>query len=159
MSKKGNILVEPSHESKKGKYGLITTLWNRDIVEVLFKNAKEELLKQGVHKENIFHLEVPGAFELPLSAKRLGKRKDIDAIIALGAIIKGETPHFDMIANSCATGLINVSLDINKPVIFGVLTTNNYEQALERADSRKGNKGSEAALSAMLLLENLSKNK
>ena len=112
-----------------------------------------------MHKENIFHLEVPGAFELPLSAKRLGKRKDIDAIIALGAIIKGETPHFDMIANSCATGLITVSLEINKPVIFGVLTTNNYEQALERADSRKGNKGSEAALSAMLLLENLSKNK
>jgi len=114
MSKKGNILVEPSHESKRGKYGLITTLWNRDIVEVLFKNAKEELLKQGVHKENIFHLEVPGAFELPLSAKRLGKRKDIDAIIALGAIIKGETPHFDMIANSCATGLINVSFGSGK---------------------------------------------
>ena len=159
MSKKGNILIEPSDLSKRGKYGLITTQWNKDIVEVLFKNAEKELLKRGVNKENIFHLEVPGAFELPLSAKKMGERKDIDAIIALGAIVKGETPHFDVIANSCATGLINVSLEINKPVIFGVLTTNNYEQALERADSRKGNKGSEVALSAMLLLENLSKNK
>ncbi len=158
MSKKGNILIEPSEESKRSKYVLITTQWNKDIVEILFKNAEKELLKKGVHKKNILHLEVPGAFELPLSAKKFGERKDIDAIIALGAIIKGETPHFDMIANSCAAGLINVSLEINKPVIFGVLTTNNYEQAVERADSKKGNKGAEAALSAMLLLENLSKN-
>ena len=89
------------------------------------------------------------------AAKKMGKG-NFDAIIALGCIIRGETPHFDFIANSCASGLIKVSLEINKPVIFGVLTTNSYEQALERADPKKGNKGLEAALSAMLFIDNLS---
>ena len=97
---------------------------------------------------------MPGAYELPLAAKRM-LETDIDAVIALGAVIKGETPHFDFVSSSCANGLTRVSLDANKPVLFGVLTTETEEQAIQRADPQDGNKGAEVAQSAMELLEQL----
>jgi len=155
MSKKGKIIMKPSDASISSRYAIIYTQWNKDIVDILLENTEEALLERNVSANNIHKLEVPGAFELPLAAKKIAKG-NFDAIIALGCIIRGETPHFDFIANSCASGLIKVSLEINKPVIFGVLTTNSYEQALERADPKKGNKGLEAALSAMLFIDNLS---
>jgi len=99
-------------------------------------------------------MEVPGAFEVPLASKSLASK--VDAVIALGAIVKGDTPHFDFIASSCAQGIVQASLEENKPIIFGVLTTNNVEQALERSDANRENKGAEFARSAMQMIEALS---
>jgi 6,7-dimethyl-8-ribityllumazine synthase len=99
-------------------------------------------------------LEIPGAFEIPLAAKSIAA--NVDAVIALGAIIKGDTPHFDFIASSCAQGIVQVSIEEKKPVIFGVLTTNNEEQALVRSDANRENKGAEFARSAMQMIEALS---
>jgi 6,7-dimethyl-8-ribityllumazine synthase len=99
-------------------------------------------------------MEVPGAFEIPLASKSLAS--NVDAVIALGAIVKGDTPHFDFIASSCAQGIVQASLEEKKPIIFGVLTTNNEEQALERSDANRGNKGAEFARSAMQMIEALS---
>ena len=99
-------------------------------------------------------MEVPGAFELPLASKSLASK--VDAVIALGAIVKGDTPHFDFIASSCAHGVVQASLEENKPIIFGVLTTNNVEQALQRSDANRENKGAEFARSAMQMIEALS---
>ena len=146
MSKKGKIIMKPLDASISSRYAIIYTQWNKYIVDILLENTEEALLERNVSANNIHKLEVPGAFELPLAAKKIGKGN----FIKLAAVIETNT------ANSCASGLIKVSLEINKPVIFGVLTTNSYEQALERADPKKGNKGLEAALSAMLFIDKLS---
>ena len=140
--------------SINSKYGLLSTQWNKFVVDVMLENAERELRSKGVTQENIVKIEVPGAYELPLAAKRM-LEQDIDAVIALGAVIKGDTPHFDFVSSSCANGLTRVSLDANKPVLFGVLTTETEEQAIQRADPQQGNKGAEVAQSAMELLEQL----
>ena len=154
MTPKGKKEFKASNTSINAKYGLLSTQWNKFVVDVMLENAEKELTSQGVEPNNIVKIEVPGAYELPLAAKRM-LENNIDAVIALGAVIKGETPHFDFVSSSCANGLTSVSLEANKPVLFGVLTTETEEQAIQRADPKEGNKGAEVAQSAMELLEQL----
>ena len=135
MTPKGKKAFKASKTSMNARYGLLSTQWNKFVVDVMLDNAEKELMSQGVKSSNIVKIEVPGAYELPLAAKRM-LEKDIDAVIALGAVIKGETPHFDFVSSSCANGLTRVSLDANKPVLFGVLTTETEEQAIQRADPK-----------------------
>ena len=150
---KGITEFSPSPQSIDANYGIVYTSWNKKIVNSLLENTKQELFSLGVNENNILVMEVPGAFEIPLAAKSLAS--NVDAVIALGAIVKGDTPHFEFIASSCAQGLVQASLDENKPIIFGVLTTNNEEQALERSDANRQNKGAEFARSAMQMIEAL----
>ncbi len=126
--------------------------WNEEITEALFAGAVQTLKGVGVTKENIHRVNVPGSFELSLGAQKMAQKEDIDAVICLGCVIKGETPHFDFICDAVANGVTNVGLKYDKPVIFGVLTTNNKKQALERAGGRHGNKGDEAAITAVKML-------
>lgn len=151
---KGITEFTPSALSINSNYGIVYTSWNQEIVSSLLENTTKELLSLGVNKNNISVMEVPGAFEVPLASKSLASK--VDAVIALGAIVKGDTPHFDFIASSCAQGIVQASLEENKPIIFGVLTTNNVEQALERSDANRENKGAEFARSAMQMIEALS---
>jgi len=151
---KGITKFTPSPLSVNSNYGIVYTSWNQEIVSSLLENTTKELLSLGVNKNNISVMEVPGAFEIPLASKSLAS--NVDAVIALGAIVKGDTPHFDFIASSCAHGIVQASLEEKKPIIFGVLTTNNEEQALERSDANRGNKGAEFARSAMQMIETLS---
>lgn len=152
---KGLEISNISEKSRQGSYGIVYTSWNADVVQDLLNETKKELLNQGVNEKDIAIKEVPGAFELPLATQFLAEGKDISAVIALGAIIRGDTPHFDFISSSCIEGLQNVALKTNVPVICGVLTTNTVEQALERSEPSKMNKGKEFALSAMSMVEAL----
>ena len=156
MSKKGlskDVIITKT--SSNSFYGIISTNWNSHIVEVLKENAISTLVDNGVNKDHIIQRIVPGAFELPVAAKNLCP--DVDAVIALGAIIKGETPHFDYISQACSLGLMQASLETSKPVLFGVLTTENEKQAIDRASPQKENKGKELALSALQMVELLRK--
>ena len=152
---KGIKTFSPSLKSINASYGIVFTTWNEEIVGSLLENSKKELLSLGVKEENITLVEVPGAFEIPLAAKVLASTS-VDAVIALGAIIKGDTPHFDFIASSCTEGILQTSLELKKPIIFGVLTTNTEEQALQRSDVDRENKGAEFAQGAMQMIEALS---
>ena len=152
---KGLEIRNISEKSRQGCYGIVYTSWNADVVQDLLNEAKKELLNQGVDEKNIAIREVPGAFELPLATQFLAEEKEISAVISLGAIIRGDTPHFDFISSSCIEGLQNVALKTSVPVICGVLTTNTVEQALERSEPSKMNKGKEFALSAMSMVEAL----
>jgi len=156
MSKKGlSKDITITKTSSNSFYGIISTNWNSHIVEVLKENAISTLVDNGVNKDHIIQRIVPGAFELPVAAKNLCP--DVDAVIALGAIIKGETPHFDYISQACSMGLMQASLETSKPVLFGVLTTENEKQAIDRASPQKENKGKELALSALQMVELLRK--
>jgi len=152
---KGLEISNISEKSRQGSYGIVYTSWNADVVQDLLNETKKELLNQGVDEKNIAIKEVPGAFELPLATQFLAEEKEISAVISLGAIIRGDTPHFDFISSACIEGLQNVALKTSVPVICGVLTTNTVEQALERSEPRKMNKGKEFALSAMSMVEAL----
>ena len=152
---KGIKTFSPSLKSINARYGIVFTTWNEEIVGSLLENSKKELLSLGVKEENITLVKVPGAFEIPLAAKVLASTS-VDAVIALGAIIKGDTPHFDFIASSCTEGILQASLELKKPIIFGVLTTNTEEQALQRSDVDRENKGAEFAQGAMQMIEALS---
>ncbi|MBI3234055.1 MAG: 6,7-dimethyl-8-ribityllumazine synthase [Bacteroidetes bacterium] len=134
------------------KIGIVTAEWNRHITGVLLEGAKEVLLSQGIIAENIICNDVPGSFELPLAAQWLAHKEEIDAVICLGCVIKGDTPHFDFVCQAATNGILEVGLKYNKPVIFGVITTNNEQQALDRAGGSLGNKGSEAAITALKML-------
>ena len=152
---KGLEISNISEKSRQGSYGIVYTSWNANIVQDLLNETKKELLNQGVDEKNIAIKEVPGAFELPLATQFLAGEKEISAVISLGAIIRGDTPHFDFISSACIEGLQNVALKTSVPVICGVLTTNTVEQALERSEPSKMNKGKEFALSAMSMVEAL----
>ena len=152
---KGLEISNISEKSRQGSYGIVYTSWNADVVQDLLNETKKELLNQGVDEKNIAIKEVPGAFELPLATQFLAEKKEISAVISLGAIIRGDTPHFDFISSACIEGLQNVALKTSVPVICGVLTTNTVEQALERSEPSNMNKGKEFALSAMSMVEAL----
>ncbi len=137
----------PSGE--KCSIGIVVSDWNDEITSNLLKGAIETLLQHDTDEKDILVEHVPGAYELPFGAKALIDRKKFDAIICLGCIIQGETRHFDFIADAVANGIMRVSLDEEIPVVFGVLTTNNIEQARERSGGRLGNKGVEAAITAL----------
>ncbi|TGE26615.1 6,7-dimethyl-8-ribityllumazine synthase [Hymenobacter metallicola] len=134
------------------RFGLVVAEWNREITDVLAQGAHETLLKHGAKEENIYRNSVPGSFELTLGAQFLAQHEEIDAVICLGVVIKGDTKHDDYINHAVAHGLTNVGLKFNKPVIFGLVTTNNLEQALDRAGGKHGNKGVEAAAAAIHML-------
>lgn len=134
------------------RFGIVVSEWNEDVTEALFQGAYTTLLQHGASKANIIRKNVPGSFELSLGSQWLASDANIDAVICLGCVIQGETKHFDFICQAVANGITEVGLKFNKPVIFGVLTTDNKKQALERAGGKHGNKGDEAAATAIKML-------
>lgn len=138
--------------SKGKKYALILGRFNNFIGDKLLDGAVDTLQRHGVKDDEITVIRVPGGFEIPLIAKKCALSDKYDAVICLGAIIRGSTPHFDMIANEMTKGIALAGMQTEKPVIYGVLTTDNIEQAIERAGSKAGNKGSDAATTAIEML-------
>jgi 6,7-dimethyl-8-ribityllumazine synthase len=134
------------------KFALIVAEWNEQVTFALANGAKNTLTHYGVKAENIFEIMVPGSFELSLAAQKMAQKPEIDAVICIGCVIQGETKHNDYINHAVAQGLTNVSLKYDKPVIFGVLTPNTQQQALDRAGGKHGNKGDEAAITAIKML-------
>lgn len=134
------------------RFGVAVSEWNEEVTESLYNGVVETLISHGAKEENIIRRNVPGSFELSLAGQWLAMREDIDAVICIGCVIQGETKHFDFICQAVADGITSVSLKYNKPVIFGVLTPNNQKQALDRAGGKHGNKGDEAAISAIKML-------
>jgi 6,7-dimethyl-8-ribityllumazine synthase len=134
------------------KFAIVVAEWNEEITEALYEGAVSSLLAHGVKKQNLIRKNVPGSFELTLGAQWMADKKDIAAVLCLGCVIQGDTPHFDYICQAVAYGITEVNLKSKKPVIFGVLTTLTQEQALERAGGKLGNKGEEAALTALKML-------
>jgi 6,7-dimethyl-8-ribityllumazine synthase len=135
------------------KFVIVVAEWNEEITEPLFHGAYNALLELGVKKQNIIRKNVPGSFELPLAAQWEAQKKEIAAVICLGCVIQGDTPHFDYVCQGVTYGIMKVNLKTNKPVAFGVLTTLNRQQAMDRAGGKLGNKGEEAALTVMKMLE------
>ncbi len=131
------------------RVGIVVGRFNEFIVSKLLGGAIDGLKRHGVEEDNIEVAWVPGAFELPLVAKKMAQNENYDAIICLGAVIKGSTPHFDYVCAEASKGIASVSLSTDKPVIFGVLTTDTIEQAIERAGTKAGNKGYDAAVTAI----------
>ena len=134
------------------KVGIVVSRFNEFVTGKLIDGAVDTLVRHGVVEEHIEIVWVPGAFEIPPVAKRLAKKKKQDAIICLGCVIRGETPHFDYIAAEVSKGVASVGFESEIPVIFGVLTTDTIEQAIERAGSKGGNKGADAAMAAIELM-------
>lgn len=131
------------------KFGLLVSRFNSFVVEHLKEGAIDALIRHGAKAEDIDVVMVPGAFEIPLAAKRMAASNKYDGIVALGAVIRGGTPHFDYVAGECVKGLAQVSLDSDMPVGFGVLTVDTIEQAIERSGTKAGNKGAEAAMTVV----------
>jgi len=140
------------NDISNNKFGIVVSEWNSEITEALFSGAVETLLQNGAKKENIIRKTVPGSYELTLGAQWLARENNIDAVICLGCVIQGETPHFDYICQAVANGITNVAIKYEKPIIFGVLTTLNTQQAFDRAGGKHGNKGDEAAATAIKML-------
>lgn len=134
------------------RIGIVVSEWNKEITGALLDGAVKILLENGVTENDILISYVPGSFELTTGSQFLCEDKTIDAVIALGCVIQGETRHFDFICDAVANGITNVAIKYNKPVIFGVLTTNTQQQALERAGGKHGNKGDEAAITALKMI-------
>lgn len=139
-------------DGSKIKIGIVVAEWNQHITHALYEGAYDTLIKHGVLEENIHTMQVPGAFELPIGARMLLNVNPLDSVICLGCVIKGETKHDEYINNAVALGIINLSLSVNKPIIFGVLTPDNEEQATDRAGGKHGNKGVEAAVTALRMV-------
>ena len=137
---------------KEYKIGIVKSEWNNNITDSLINSCMSFLLDSGIKQNNIIKINVPGSMELVLGASLLLNKKKVDGVIALGSIIKGDTDHDKYIAQSVSNGLINVSLEYKKPVVFGVLTTNNMKQAIDRCDGKKGNKGLESAYTLLKML-------
>jgi len=142
-------IVEGKLTTPKGKFAILVARFNSYIVESLLEGAIDTLKRHGVSDENIEVIRVPGAFEMPIAAQRIAKQNNYNSIIALGAVIRGGTPHFEYVAGECVKGLAQVSLNADIPVSFGVLTVDSIEQAIERAGTKAGNKGAEAAITAL----------
>jgi 6,7-dimethyl-8-ribityllumazine synthase len=141
--------IEGDFVTVAGNYALVVGRFNSFVVESLLEGAIDTLRRHGIKNEQIEIIRVPGAFELPLAVKKIADKGKYDAIIALGAVIRGGTPHFEYVAGECVKGIAQVALDSAIPVAFGVLTVDTIEQAIERSGTKAGNKGGEAALSAM----------
>ena len=135
------------------RFGIVVAEWNAEITNALYQGAWESLVEHGAIPDNIFTYSVPGSFELTSGADILLKNTKLDAVICLGCVIQGETRHFDFICNAVANGVTNVAVKYSKPVIFGVLTTNDHQQAFDRAGGKHGNKGDEAAVTAIKMAD------
>jgi 6,7-dimethyl-8-ribityllumazine synthase len=146
-------IIEGSDRPPPGaRFGVIVSRFNPEVVENLLNGCLDALRSRGVPGSNVVIVRVPGAFEIPVVARRLAENGDCDALIALGAVIRGETPHFDYVAGECARGIAEVAADLGLPIAFGVLTTDTEEQAIARAGGDQGNKGADAALTAIEML-------
>ena len=142
-------LLEGKLVANKIRIGIVAARFNEFIVSKLVSGALDGLKRHGINEDDIEIAWVPGAFEIPLIAKKMAKSDKYDAIICLGAVIKGATSHYDYVCAEVSKGIANVSLETEKPVIFGVVTTDNIEQAIERAGTKSGNKGYDAATTAI----------
>jgi len=142
-------VIEGDFTQCSGRYALVVGRFNGFVVESLVEGAVDTLLRHGIAKDDITIVRVPGAYEMPLAVKRVAETTEYDAVIALGAVIRGGTPHFDYVAGEAASGLGAVSLDTDVPVSFGVLTVDSIEQAIERSGTKAGNKGVDAAVTAL----------
>lgn len=139
--------------SAKGmKISIAVAEWNHQITNGLLEGAKNTLISYGLNENNLVIHHVPGSYELPTAAQFILNDKSIDAVICLGSVIQGETKHFDFVCESVSQGIKDVSLKFNKPVIFGVLTDNNLQQAIDRSGGKLGNKGDEAAITAIKMV-------
>jgi 6,7-dimethyl-8-ribityllumazine synthase len=144
--------VKTTAKLGKRRFAIIVAEWNEDITEALYEGAVTSLLNHGVKKSHIIRKNVPGSFELSLGGLWMAEKKEIDAVLCLGCVIQGDTPHFDYICQAVAYGVTEAGLKTRKPVIFGVITTLDKQQALDRAGGKHGNKGEEAALTAIKML-------
>jgi 6,7-dimethyl-8-ribityllumazine synthase len=144
-------VIEGDRNARNLKFAIVAARFNDFVVDKLVSGAVEALRAQGASDEQIAVIRVPGAFEIPTVVRKLAVGRGFDAIVALGAVIRGDTPHFEYVAGECASGLARVASETGVPIGFGVLTVNTIEQAVERAGGRSGNKGAEAALSALEL--------
>jgi 6,7-dimethyl-8-ribityllumazine synthase len=142
-------MIEGQYTEADGRYAIVVGRFNQFVVDSLVEGAVDALVRHGVDEDNITVIRVPGAYEIPLAAQAVAEKGDVDAIIALGAVIRGSTPHFDYVAGEAASGLNKVQMDTGVPCAFGVLTVDTIEQAIERAGTKAGNKGAEAALVAI----------
>lgn len=133
-------------------FAVVVSEWNSEVTEALYSGAITTLVKHGAKKENIIKKMVPGSYELSLGAQWMAEKPEIDAVICIGCVVQGDTKHFDFICDAVAHGITTVGLKYNKPVIFGVLTPNTQQQALDRAGGKHGNKGDEAAITAIKML-------
>lgn len=146
----GSLVVD------KKRFGIVVSRFNEFITNKLLGGALDALKRHGADEENIEVAWVPGAFEIPLVAKKMASTNKYDAVICLGAVIRGQTPHFDYVSSEVSKGIANVSLEKNIPIIFGVLTTDTIEQAIERAGTKAGNKGYDAGVTAIEMVNLLS---
>lgn len=149
--------IEGVYTGSKGNYSIVVGRWNSFVVEHLLEGALDTLRRHGITDKQITIVRAPGAFEIPLVCKKVAARGNVDAIIALGAVIRGGTPHFEYVAGECTKGIAMVSMEYGVPVSFGVLTVDTIEQAVERSGTKAGNKGEEAALSALEMVSLMSK--
>lgn len=150
-------VIEGNMRATGKKFAIVVSRFNSFVVESLLEGALDALERTGeVSDADVTVIRVPGAYELPLAAKRVAQKGNFDAIIALGAVIRGGTPHFDFVAGECNKGLAQVSLEFDIPVSFGVITTDSIEQAIERSGTKAGNKGAEAALGALEMVNVMS---
>lgn len=141
--------LEGDFTGSDGRYALVVGRWNSFVVEHLLAGAVDTLRRHGVSDEQMTVVRAPGAFEIPLVCEKVAASGSYDAIIALGAVIRGGTPHFEHVAGECTKGIAQVSLQHGLPIAFGVLTVDSIEQAIERSGTKAGNKGAEAATSAL----------
>lgn len=151
LKKNSELHIKPLKNAKSIRIGIAVSEWHPEVTEELFEGAERMLLKNGISRKNILRKNSPGSFELPLTAQFLLKKK-CNAVICLGCVIKGETDHYEYICSTVSKGIMDVSLLHNKPVAFGVLTTNSLEQALNRAGGKFGNKGEESAEAVLKML-------
>ena len=142
-------MIEGQYTDADGRYAIVVGRFNQFVVDSLVEGAVDALVRHGVDEDKITVVRVPGAYEIPLAAQAVAEKGDVDAIIALGAVIRGSTPHFDYVAGESASGLNKVQMDTGVPCSFGVLTVDTIEQAIERAGTKSGNKGAEASLVAI----------
>ncbi len=142
-------VIEGELTARDLRFAIVTTRFNEFVVEPLLRGALDALKRHGANEKQIEIVRVPGAFDMPVVVRKLALSRRYEALIALGAVIRGQTPHFDYVAGECASGLARIALESGVPVGFGVLTTENMEQAVDRAGGKAGNKGADAALAAL----------
>lgn len=152
-----SAVIEGTLNASGKRFAIVAGRFNELITRKLIDGATDCLMRHDAREEDLVTVWVPGAFEIPMAAQRLARSKKFDAIVCLGAVIRGGTAHFDYVAAEASKGIAKVSLDENMPVIFGVLTTDTIEQAVERAGTKAGNRGWDAALSAIEMVDLLSK--
>ncbi|HEU4669117.1 MAG TPA: 6,7-dimethyl-8-ribityllumazine synthase [Dyella sp.] len=141
--------IEGNFATPQGRFAIVAGRFNGFVVEPLVAGARDALVRHGVKDDDIELIRVPGAWEIPFAAQKAAASGRYAAVIALGAVIRGATPHFDYVAGECAKGLARAGMDTGVPVAFGVLTTDSIEQAIERSGTKAGNKGADAALAAL----------